>query len=259
VGSAESFSFPHRCLYCSAHPNSSFDIQYWRGVDLIIVAWGQVHYLTAPACSACARRRKLGRVGWFVLIIGTIVGLGGLAAVGIHLGVHPGVAGCLAGAAMLAGLWWARNRERDTYNRWFAPLYVSGVDNDTSELTVVFRDPLLARETAVLSGFIDAADAAMHDPHDYRHHTAPMPPQWQPAEVPSRRWLLGVVLGLACIAAGGIWYVELVDEPAEQLVGPLALLETIGGRVLVLAACIVIGVAFIAGSLWWRTRKQRHD
>lgn len=249
--------FPDRCVRCGASPDDHIGIDTYHGIDLLVIAWGRYCEIEAPACGRCRSRRLWGRVGWFTGIIGLIIVVIAVAAVGFH--DTPAVVGVVLTLGLLPAIWFLRRREGDVYNRLFAPFHIARWDEKADTVELVFRDATLANDVAVLSGLRAPTSAPLAG---YREAatTAP-PPAWAGPRPRTMPWWAPVLVGAGVIAGGIAEYSQFAKA---ELYGRtvrdhamIILLYKIGGKFTVLAFFALIGAGLMALGIVLRVRGKK--
>jgi hypothetical protein len=200
--------FPHRCLACGATPTTSYTLEATAGLDVLLFALRTCVPVEVPLCAPCGRHKTWGRVGWFALILGSLLAPWG-AVIGLHA-ILGDMAVAIFGAVLLPGtigvLWWARNREDRLYHRWFSPAWIVAFDRTSCLAQLGLREARTRQEVGVLSGVLDASEFAGRP--GYREHGGPVPAAFSSSSPPARPipWWAVLVFGLVTMGTSVLDY-----------------------------------------------------
>lgn len=252
----EEVCFPDRCARCGASAARATTAELWRGVDLLVFAWGRSCEIEVPACDRCWARRLWGRALWMVGLLGALVGV--IVAAGFASRGAPAVIAPLA-LLLVPALLFLRRYERPLYDRFFAAVAIRGWDERAGTVELAFRERRLRDDVAVLSG-LEAPppptsqgyrDAVVHEP----------PPAWRGASPRGVAWWIPVVLGIGFVVAGFAEWAQF--DKAERLGRAVRdhvlviLLYDLGGKYTVLGFFVVFGLGFAAVGIIARARGKK--
>jgi hypothetical protein len=226
--------FPHRCLACGAPPTTSYTLEAKAGLDVILFALRHSVPVDVPLCAACGRHKTWGRVGWFALILGGLVGACGAVVPLRAIGGEMALA-IVGGIVLLPGtfgtLWWARNREDRLYHRWFSPAWIVAFDPSSYVARLGLRDARTRQEVGVLSGVLDASEAPGQI--GYRKHGGPVAVAFSsPPPRPIPGWAV-VAFGLVTMGVSVLRYVVESQGAGSMVLGLVGGLAIAGFGLLV--------------------------
>ena len=150
-------TFPDGCVSCHRPAVCEFPLKVWRGVDLVLWAYGRVAWLPAPLCNRClARRRWLGYLWTFVFLTFWVIALWRFT---VYEQQHnkrpneqlsPAISIAMIVAALGAVYYW-RNHLRARLDRQLLGVGARSLSSDGETVTLNFADPKFATQVCQLT------------------------------------------------------------------------------------------------------------
>lgn len=164
--------FPQRCVHCGGEPEIATTIRATRGIDLVIISWGNEVSLDIPTCRRCRRRRRIAgllSIPAFVIVFMLLL----IAVPRLEQSVFVSRAMILVLVVGLIVVFprFVGNRRSGWLDAWLLGVRAVKLTKSPPTVTLVFRDRLYAHEAETLTQ--DYRSAALREADAYLAERGP--------------------------------------------------------------------------------------